>query len=99
MVSMMTPFLTVHMTQPPDVVIPFSEYIFRDIRVRGSFICSPKEAEEMLQLVVKHNIKVESNIFHGIREIPTVVDMLSKGQYRGKGVIVIDEGTSRLSKL
>jgi propanol-preferring alcohol dehydrogenase len=91
--------LTVHMNQPPEVSIPFSEYIFRDIRVRGSFICSPGEAEEMLQLVVKHDIKVESNIFHGIREIPKVVDMLSKGQYRGKGVIIIDEGASRLSKL
>jgi propanol-preferring alcohol dehydrogenase len=57
----------------------------------------------MLQLVVKHNIKVHSNIFHGIHEIPKVVDMLSKGQYRGKGVIVIDEEeanrVSRVSKL
>lgn len=57
----------------------------------------------MLQLVVKHNIKVHSNIFHGIHEIPKVVDMLTKGQYRGKGVIVIDEEeanrVSRVSKL
>jgi propanol-preferring alcohol dehydrogenase len=91
--------LTAHITQPQEVTIAFSEYIFRDIRVRGSFICSPKEAEEMLQLVVKHEINVESNVFHGIREIPKVVDMLSKGQYKGKGVIIIDEEASRLSKL
>jgi propanol-preferring alcohol dehydrogenase len=73
------------------VSIPFSEYIFRDIRVRGSLICSPKEAEDMLDTVVKHNIKVKSNVFHGIHEIPKVVELLRHGKYQGKGIIVIDE--------
>ncbi len=44
-----------------------------------------------MDTVVKHNIKVKMNVFHGIREIPKVVEMLRKGQYQGKGVIVIDE--------
>lgn len=45
----------------------------------------------MLDVVVKHNIKVSSSVFHGIEEIPKVVDMLRQGKYQGKGVIVIDE--------
>ncbi|KAJ5609969.1 hypothetical protein N7510_006688 [Penicillium lagena] len=74
-----------------EVCIPFQDMIFRDIRVKGSFLCSPKEAEEMLDIVVKHNIKVNTNIFYGIEEIPKAVDMLRRGKYQGKGVIVIDE--------
>lgn len=59
--------------------------------MKGSFLCSPKEAEEMLDVVVKHNIKVSISVFHDIEEIPKVVDMLRQGKYQGKGVIVIDE--------
>ncbi|KAK5031824.1 hypothetical protein LTS07_004445 [Exophiala sideris] len=80
----------VQIALPQEVSIPFSEYIFRDIRVKGSFLCSQQEAEDMLQCVVQHNIKVEKNIFHGIDQVPTAVEMLRTGQYRGKGVIMID---------
>lgn len=45
----------------------------------------------MLDLVLKHNIQVESKIFYGIHEIPMVVDLLRQGGHQGKGVIVIDE--------
>ena len=45
----------------------------------------------MMDTVVKHNIKVKINVFRGIKEIPKVVEMLRKGQYQGKAVIVIDE--------
>lgn len=71
--------------------IPFEELIFRDVRVRGSFLCSPKEAEDMLEAVVKHNMYVKSTIFHGIEEVPKVVEQLRKGQYQGKGVVVVDK--------
>ncbi|RLL94965.1 hypothetical protein CFD26_101989 [Aspergillus turcosus] len=74
-----------------EVCIPFQELIFRDIRIKGSFLCSPKEAEEMLDVVVKHNIQVKSSVFYGIQEIPKVVDMLRHGKYQGKGVVVIDK--------
>ena len=47
----------------------------------------------MLDTVVKHHIQVKSSIFHGIQEIPKVVDMLRHGKYQGKGVIVIDKNT------
>jgi propanol-preferring alcohol dehydrogenase len=76
--------------QPKEVSIPFEEYIFRDVRVKGSFLCSQKEAEEMLQCVVDHDIHIEKNIFHGLDQVPTAVEALKTGAYRGKGVIVIE---------
>lgn len=54
-------------------------------------MASQGEIQEMLFAVVEHNVKLENNIFHGILEIPKVVEMLQNGQYRGKACIVIDE--------
>lgn len=45
----------------------------------------------MLRCVVEHNIKVEKKIFHGLVQVPTAVEMLQNGAYRGKGVIIVDE--------
>jgi propanol-preferring alcohol dehydrogenase len=50
----------------------------------------------MLDVVVKNNIKVKSKVFYGINEIPKVVDMLRKGQYQGKGVIIIDREAAEM---
>jgi propanol-preferring alcohol dehydrogenase len=49
----------------------------------------------MLDVVVKHNIKVTSSIFYGIQEIPKIVELLREGKYQGKGVVVIDEEAVR----
>lgn len=78
-----------------EVMIPFDQYIFRDIHVKGSLICSQREAEQMMDTVVEHKIKVKTNLFHGIDEIPKVVELLRKGAYQGKGVIVIDEEAAK----
>jgi propanol-preferring alcohol dehydrogenase len=52
----------------------------------------------MLDVVVKNDIKVKTNVFYGINEIPKVVDMLRKGQYQGKGVIVINREAAEMVK-
>ena len=83
--------------QPPEVSVPFENYIFRDIRVSGSFLCSQIEMEAMLDTVVKHDIRIESNVFHGLHEVPRAVEMLQTGQSRGKGVIVVDEEAAKVS--
>lgn len=54
-------------------------------------MASQAEIQEMLYAVVKHDIKLENNVFHGIPEIPRAVEMLKNGQYRGKACIVIDK--------
>lgn len=38
----------VQVAQPKDVVIPFSEFVFRDITVKGSVVSSPGESDAMV---------------------------------------------------
>lgn len=54
-------------------------------------MASQQETEAMLNAVVEHDIRVENNIFDGIKEIPRVVKMLQNFEYRGKAAFVIDE--------
>lgn len=76
--------------KPVEVNIPFRELIFRDIRVIGSLTASPKETQDMLEFTVKHGIKVKTNIYHGLREIPKMVEEAHSGKLKGKSVVVID---------
>jgi alcohol dehydrogenase, propanol-preferring len=80
----------IQISQPPELVIPFHEVIFRDIRVRGSLISSSEEAKEMLDLVAKHNIRAKTTIFQGLEEIPKLVSSLEGGNMTGKGVVIVD---------
>ena len=49
-----------------------------------------------MDTVVEHDIQIESNIFYGLHEVPRAVDMLQTGQYRGKGVIVVDKEAAKV---
>ena len=75
-----------------DLDIPFQDLIFRDIRVRGSLISSPREAREMLKLVAEHGISVTTNAFNGLGEIEELVRLAGSGKMKGKGIIVMDAG-------
>ena len=78
-------------SQTERVSIPVLEFLFRDIHVSGSFMASQQETEAMLNAVVEHNIHVENNVFHGLKEIPRVVEMLKNVEYRGKAAFVVDK--------
>lgn len=45
----------------------------------------------MLNLVSKHNVKVMTNPFKGLKELPKAVELAHSGKMRGKPVILIDE--------
>lgn len=45
----------------------------------------------MLEVVSKHNIKVKTNPFNGIREVPKAIELAHSGKMQGKPVIIIDE--------
>jgi len=77
--------------QPENVSIPFQELIFRDIRVRGSLICSPEEAKRMLDVVAEHKITVKTNAFHGLKEIKKLIELAEGGHMKGKGIIIVDQ--------
>ncbi|KAL9621372.1 MAG: hypothetical protein Q9160_004132 [Pyrenula sp. 1 TL-2023] len=63
-----------------------------NIRIKGSLVSSPAEAAEMLDTVAKHGIWVNKNVFHGLREIPKLLELVHSGKMAGKGVVVVDEG-------
>lgn len=71
-------------------MIPFKELIFRDIRIKGSRVCSPAEAKQMLKVVDEHKIQVKTNVFHGLKEIPKLVDLAYSGKMQGKAVVIVD---------
>lgn len=77
--------------QPTNVSIPFQEFVFRNIRVKGSLISSKAEAQRMLEIVAEHGIKVRSNAFMGLEEIPKLVELAHGGKMVGKGLIIVDE--------
>lgn len=76
--------------QPVEVKIPYRELIFRDICVVGSLTASPKQTQEMLEFAVQYGIKVKTNVYHGLREIPKMVKDAHSGLMKGKSVVVID---------
>lgn len=80
----------IQIAQPDNVSIPFRELVFRDIRVRGSLICSAEEAREMLQVVGEHGISVKTNVFHRLDELEKLVALAHSGKMSGKGVLVMD---------
>jgi propanol-preferring alcohol dehydrogenase len=81
----------VQIAQPDNVVIPFAEFIFRDIRVKGSLLCSPKQSLDMLKCVAEHGIKVKTNSFKGLDKITELVDLVHGGKLSGKAILVVDE--------
>jgi propanol-preferring alcohol dehydrogenase len=49
------------------------------------------ECQKMLEVVSKKNIKVKTNAFNGINEIPKAVELAHSGKMQGKPVILIDK--------
>ena len=83
--------LMVQIAQPDNIEIPFPEIIFRDIRVRGSLICSPEESKSMLKCIAEHGVTVKTNPFYGLDKIEDLVSMVHGGKIQGKAIIVVDD--------
>ncbi|KAL8866143.1 MAG: hypothetical protein Q9174_006472 [Haloplaca sp. 1 TL-2023] len=82
--------LMIQLAQPTNVTIPFNELIFRDLRIHSSLIAPRHEAQRMLDFVAEHNICVKTNVFHGLQEIPKLLDLVRSGRMVGKGVVIVD---------
>ncbi|KAK3326002.1 chaperonin 10-like protein [Apodospora peruviana] len=81
----------VQIAQPEEVMIPFGELIFRDIRIKGSVLCSPEESRAMMRFIAEHGISVKTVPFHGLDKIHELVQTVEKGMIQGKAVIVVDK--------
>ena len=54
-------------------------------------IGSRGECQKMLEAISKHDIKVKTNAFNGIKEVPKAVELAHSGKMQGKPVIIIDQ--------
>lgn len=45
----------------------------------------------MLRVVSEHDIKVKTNPFIGLRELPKAVELAHSGKMQGKPVVLIDQ--------
>ncbi|KAI2617265.1 GroES-like protein [Hypomontagnella submonticulosa] len=81
----------------PDGVVPFKEMGFRDIRVRSSLQCSPKEARDMVRFMAElerrgaNPVRVETTAFAGLESIEKLMALVTRGTLMGKAVIVVDQ--------
>ncbi|KAK7962954.1 chaperonin 10-like protein [Apiospora aurea] len=82
----------VQVAQPDEVSVPFQELVFRDIRLKGSLLCSPAESRAMLEAVAEHGVEVRTNVFRGLESIEELMNMVKGGRIQGKAVIVVDQG-------
>jgi len=80
----------VQAAQPVEVSVPFQDIVLRDVTIQGTMLGGRKLAQEMLQVVAKHNIRAETQIFHGLEEVPKMVELARAGNLRGKAVCVVD---------
>lgn len=82
----------VQIAQPENVSLPFEELVFRDIRVRGSLLCSAEESREMLDFIAEHGLDVRTNLFDGgLEDHEKVMELVKGGKIQGKAVIVVDK--------
>lgn len=45
----------------------------------------------MLEFAAKHRISVKTNLYHGLKEIPRLVEDAHTGKMQGKAVVIVDE--------
>ena len=45
----------------------------------------------MLEMVADRGIKVKTNPFFGLREIPKLLDLVHTGKMAGKGICIVSE--------
>lgn len=81
----------VQVAQPDTVKIPFHELINRDVRIRGSVLCSAQDSRDMVDFAAKHGISAKTVVFHGLDKIYDLVSVVHGGKIQGKAVIIVDQ--------
>ena len=92
----------VQIAQPEHVAVPFQQLIFRDVRLRGSVLCSPRESEDMVRLIaemrrrgggggVGTTFEVSTVPFRGLDSVAELVRFVESGRLMGKAAVVVDE--------
>ena len=88
----------VQVAQPEKVCIPFQEFVFRNVQVKGSLLCSKGEADEMLRSVAKNGLKIKMEKATGLDKVKDLVERVQKGELSGKGVVIVDEKLAKSAR-
>ncbi|EMC95505.1 hypothetical protein BAUCODRAFT_72967 [Baudoinia panamericana UAMH 10762] len=77
--------------QPRDVAVPYQELVLRDIRLRGSVICSPMDAQEMIATVAGMGGDIVAvRTYVGLESLPKLLQDVRAHDAVGKAIIVVD---------
>lgn len=90
----------VHIAVPDgdNIVIPSSELVFRDIRVKGGCVASPRETDNMLKFIAEKAIEIKKTVYDGLDKIEELLELVHSGKMQGKGVIVVDQNQIETEK-
>jgi propanol-preferring alcohol dehydrogenase len=83
--------VVVQAAQPVEVSVPFQDIVLRDITIKGTMLGGTDVGKEMLDVVAKHGIKAETQVFHGLEKVPEMLELSRNGKLKGKAVCVVDE--------
>lgn len=82
--------MVVQAAQPTEVCVPFQDIVLRDVTIKGTMAGGRGLAQEMLQVVADHNIQAETQVFHGLEEVPKMVELSRAGNLKGKAICIVD---------
>ncbi|KAL5093530.1 hypothetical protein Trisim1_010260 [Trichoderma cf. simile WF8] len=68
------------------------------IHFEGSLVSGQKELEDMIHFVLKHKIRVKTNIYKNLDSVNLVVDAAHSGKVSGKLVVVLDRAAVEADK-
>ena len=54
-------------------------------------MASQEHSQQMLDHVAKHSIRVETNLFFGLDQVPKMLELAHSGTMKGKAVCVVDQ--------
>jgi D-arabinose 1-dehydrogenase-like Zn-dependent alcohol dehydrogenase len=79
----------VQVAQPDMGKVAFQELISRDIQIKGTLMANQEQAQQMLDHVAKHKIRVETNVFFGLEQVSKMVERSRSGTMKGKAVCIV----------
>lgn len=81
----------VQVAQPEKIIVPFHEFILRDLRLYGTLVASPEESQEMVDFIAKHGLHVQTETYDGLDKIEELLHHVHGGQLKGKAAIIVDQ--------
>jgi propanol-preferring alcohol dehydrogenase len=87
----------VQVAQPEEISVPFQDVVLRDVTIKGTMLGGRDVSQQMLEVVAKHQIKAETQVFYGLHEVVDMIALSNSGRLKGKAVCVVDRELAGLT--